>query len=148
MKDFTIRKGTYEDLYAIVLLQKQWMKEEITYGFTAADIKYLETKLGSYFLVAVKEKEIVGFAYGTVHKAEKMAVFDEGELYIEIDDIYTSANSREKGIGSCLLSELLKIAKENGIERSLVYSSTKETDDIMKFYKKHGFKTWYIQMFR
>lgn len=66
----------------------------------------------------------------------------------EVDDIYISSNSRGMGLGSLLLDKILEVAKENGIERSLIYSSTKDIDSIMKFYKKHDYKTWYIQMFK
>ncbi|GEM_PF-5199754 len=37
-------------------------------------------------------------------------------------------------------------AKENGMARSLIYSVTKEMNRIINFYKKHDYKTWYIQM--
>ena len=148
MSNLTIRECIYQDLEGIVFLQQQWYKEEITYGFVPADKRYLETKLGKYFFIAELNNEIVGFVYGTVHKAEKMTVINNGEAYIEIDDLYTTVNNRGTRIGSLLLDKVLEVAKENGIERSLIYSSTKDMDSIMKFYKKHDYKTWYIQMFK
>ena len=148
MSNLTIRECIYQDLDYIVSLQQQWFKEEITYGFNAADKSYLATKLGKYFFVAELEGEIIGFVYGTVHKAEDMAILDNGQLYIEVDDIYISPNSRGTGSGSLLLDKILEVAKENGIERSLIYSSTKDMESIIKFYKKHNYKTWYIQMIK
>lgn len=144
MSNITIKECIYKDLDCIVSLQQQWSKEEITYGFIPADKSYLETKLGKYFLVAELDNEIVGFVYGTVNKAENMTVIENGELYIEIDDIYTTLNNRGSNIGTLLLDKILEVAKENGIERSLIYSSTKDMDSIIKFYKKHDYKTWYI----
>ena len=146
MSNLTIRECIYQDLDYIVSLQQQWFKEEITYGFNAADKSYLATKLGKYFFVAELDNEIVGFVYGTVNKAENMTVIENGELYIEIDDIYTTLNNRGSNIGTLLLDKILEVAKENGIVRSLIYSSTKDMDSIIKFYKKHDYKTWYIQM--
>ena len=148
MSDLTLRECTYQDIDYIVLLQQQWDKEEITYGFVPADKVYLKTKLGKYFFVAELNGEVIGFTYGTVHKAENMAVIDNGQFYIEIDDIYTVVNHRTTGIGTLLLDKALEVAKENGIERSLIYSSTKDMDSIIKFYKKHDYKTWYVQMFK
>ncbi|MCR2044035.1 GNAT family N-acetyltransferase [Anaerosalibacter massiliensis] len=113
-----------------------------------ADKNYLEIKLGIYFLVAELRDEIIGFIYGTVHKAEDMAIIDSGQLYIEVEDIYVSLNNRGTGLGSLLLDKILELAKENGIERSLIYSSTKDMDSIIKFYKKHDYKIWCIQMFK
>ncbi|WIV11527.1 GNAT family N-acetyltransferase [Proteiniborus sp. MB09-C3] len=66
----------------------------------------------------------------------------------EVDDIYVSQRSRDAGLGSLLLDKLLDVAKENGIERSLIYSSTKDINSIISFYKKHDYKTWYIQMYK
>lgn len=148
MDNLIIRECVNEDLDYIISLQQQWDREEITYGFVPADKNYLETKLGKYFYVAELNSEIIGFVYGTVHKAKDMAIIDNEQLYIEIDDIYTSLDSRGKGIGSLLLNKILEIAKENGIERSLIYSSTKDIESIINFYQKHDYKSWYIQMFK
>ena len=148
MRNINIRECMYQDLDYVISLQQQWAKEEITYGFVSADKSYLETKIGKYFFVAELNGEIIGFVYGTVHVAQDMAVIDNGQLYIEIDDIYTVVNHRTTGIGTLLLDKALEVAKENGIERSLIYSSTKDMDSIIKFYKKHDYKTWYVQMFK
>lgn len=148
MDNLIIRECTYEDLDDVVSLQQQWAAEEITHGFVPGDKSYLETKLGKYFFVAELNDELVGFVYGTIHKADNMAIMDNGQLYIEVDDIYVSSNSRGIGLGSILLDKILEVAKENGIERSLIYSSTKDMDSITKFYKKHDYKTWYVQMFK
>ncbi len=77
-----------------------------------------------------------------------MSVIDCGQFYIEIDDIYASTNNRGLGVGSILLEKILEVAKNNGIERSLIYSSTKDIDSIINFYKKYDYKTWYVQMFK
>ncbi|MBU5439408.1 GNAT family N-acetyltransferase [Tissierella sp. MSJ-40] len=146
MDNLIVRECIYEDLDNIISLQHQWHNEEITYGFIPADKNYLETRLGKYFLVAEVNNEIVGFCYGAIHSADNMPVINNGQLYIEIEDIYISLENRGTGIGSTLLNKILEVAKENGIERSLIYSSTKDLDNIIEFYKKHDYKTWYIQM--
>jgi GNAT superfamily N-acetyltransferase len=146
MNNLVIRECSYEDLGCVESLQQQWAKEDITYGFISAEKSYLETKSGKYFFVAELNNEIIGFVYGTVHKSENMPVIENGQLYIEIDDIYASLSNRGTGIGNILLDKILEVAKENGVERSLIYSSTKDMDSIIKFYKRHDYKTWYIQM--
>lgn len=148
MNNLIIRECRDEDLKKVVSLQHQWAEEDITYGFVPADQQYLATKLGRYFLVADLNGEITGFVYGSIHEAKDMAILNNGQQYIEIEDIYVSSNARSVGLGSLLLAKILEVAKENGIERSLIYSSTKDMDNIIKFYRKHDYKTWYIQMFK
>lgn len=148
MNNLIIRQCNTKDLENVLTLQHLWVNEEITYGFVASNREYLKSKLGEYFLVAEINREIVGFVYGTIHKAKDITIFQEGEFYIEIDDIYISANSRGNEIGSQLLDELLRIAKSKEIKRSLIYSSTKNMEKIMRFYHKHGYKTWNVQMFK
>ncbi|MCM0650187.1 GNAT family N-acetyltransferase [Clostridium swellfunianum] len=148
MKKLIIRECSIEDLEDILLLQHQWVKEDITHGLIPVEKSYIETKLGKYFLVAESDSKIIGFVYGSIHTADNMAVIDNGQLYIEVEDIYVASDYRGTGLGSSLLDEILHIAKGNGIDRSLIYSSTKDMEGIISFYKKHNYKTWYIQMFK
>lgn len=148
MCNFNIRECTLEDLEHVVKLQHQWVKENITYGLVEVDKEYLEAKLGKYFYVAELKTEIKGFIYGEIHTSNNMAVMDDGQPYIEVEDLYVSHDNRGTGLGSILLDKLLAVAKENGAHRSLIYSSTKDMDSIINFYKKHDYKTWYIKMFK
>ena len=77
-----------------------------------------------------------------------MTILDNGQPYIEVEDIYISLIIRGTGLGSFLLDKILEVAKDNGANRSLIYSATKNMDSIIKFYKIHDYKTWYIQMFK
>lgn len=148
MENLIIRQCTYNELDHVIALQEEWAKDDITYGFTPANKKYLSERLGKYFLVAEVQENIIGFVSGVINKAKNMTIFSDGELYIEIEDIYVSSNNRGQGIGNILLNKVLEISKENGVERSLLYSSTKNMESIIKFYKKHDYKTWCIQMFK
>lgn len=148
MDKVNIRECKYEDLIKVEKLQRKWANEDITYGFVPAKLSYLESKLGKYFLVAELDNNIIGFVYGTIHEAKNMSIIPNGQFYIEIDDIYILEESRKKGVGSILLDKILEVAKENGIEKSLVYSATKDMENVIDFYKKHNYKTWYIQMFK
>ncbi|MGG7163129.1 GNAT family N-acetyltransferase [Clostridium ihumii] len=148
MGDLLIRKCEYKDLEEVLKLQESWENENITYGFVSADKIYLQNKLGEYFYIAEIDSKVVGFIYGTVHESKNMSIFHEGEQYIEVDDIYVNQGTRDLNIGSELIDKLLEVAKKEGIERSLIYSSTKDIDSIIKFYKKHDYKTWYIQMYK
>jgi N-acetylglutamate synthase-like GNAT family acetyltransferase len=148
MEDIIIREAEIDDINQIHWLQQQWQQEDITFGFACADKEYLTKKLGKYFLVAERKGQVVGFAYGSVSEAHNLAVFKDGEKYIEIEDIYLIPENRHTQIGSALVDRILELAKEDGISRSLVYSATKDSDGILIFYKQQGYKTWYVQMFK
>lgn len=142
------RKAAIEDCEDILKLQEQWTEEDITYGFKAESLDNLAAKIGCFTYVAEAEDEIIGFLKATIHEAKDLAVIEDGEKYIEIDDIYVSSKYREKGIGSKLMEIILEEAGKQGIERAMVYSASKDIDSIIAFYRKHGFKSWYVQMFK
>lgn len=127
---------------------KKWVDEKITHGLVVDNKSNLEKNLGEYFLIAERKHEIIGYICGSVNKSINMAIFDDGEKYFKVDDLYVILSERSSGIGSQLLDELLYKAKANGINRSLIYSATKNIESVMKFYKKHDYKTWYVQMYK
>ena len=59
--------------------------------------------------------------------------------YIEIENMGVSPKYRSKGIGSRLIIECIKIAKNKGFQKIYVNSYYKNTKAI-KFYQKAGFK--------
>ena len=148
MIDFKIRMCSCEDIETIINLQRAWEKEDITFGFAPADKEWLCEKLGKYFLVAEQCQRIIGFVYGTIHEAKNLSVFENGEKYIELEDIYVDSEYRDSTVGSSLIDSILELAGKEGVHRSLIYSATKKLDRIMEFYRRHGYKTWYVQMFK
>lgn len=155
MTNSRIREGRESDFDAILELQRQWEAEDITIGFGAMDKKCLSKYLSRYIFVAdggitdgSGAQVLDGFALGTIRTADKMAIFADGELYIEIDDIYVAVGARGRGTGEALVSAMLDKAEKNGVHRSLMYSSNRDADKIFHFYGKQGFKPWYVQMYR
>jgi ribosomal protein S18 acetylase RimI-like enzyme len=67
---------------------------------------------------------------------------------VEIDEIYVHPHYRTDGIGHKLVDQLLDEASARGITRSMVYSASKEWETIVGFYEKHGFKMWFVEMYR
>lgn len=148
MKKVNIRPANSNNLDAISKLQEDLAGENIIYGFLPKNKEQLAQKLGQYFLIVEINDEIVGFVYGSEHTSTGLAVIPKGQKYFEIDDIYVKPELRGMDIGNQLLNRITQIAKRNGIERFLVYSSSKDTQRILKFYESHGFKPWYIQLFK
>ena len=140
MTDILIRECTSADIEKVMELDRDWAAEDSTYGYVAESAEGFADRLGTYFLVTEVQDSIVGFAYGSVRVSEGMAVLPAGQTYFEVDAIYVTTEYRNSGIGGMLLNGLLEAARHNGIERSLIYSATKDLDRILRFYRRHGFK--------
>jgi hypothetical protein len=46
------------------------------------------------------------------------------------------------------MERLLEVAEQNGIRRILVATVSKDMNKVFNFYQGHGFKPWYVQMFK
>lgn len=142
-----IRQATQSDIPALCQLHRQWFEEGSFYGFVQSQ-EQIETALGSYFLVAEVNSEIVGFIYGSICVSETTAVMAAGESYLEIDSLYVIPQLRQQGIGSRLIKQLLAQAKQNGVPYAALFSSNKDIRSILRFYEKHDFQSWYVRMFQ
>lgn len=56
----------------------------------------------------------------------------------EIDNMCVDASIRHKGVGTALINEFKKWAKERGVERLMVEAFS-GNDEAIEFYKKNGF---------
>ncbi len=160
----TIRRAHERDLAAVATLYRQWEAEGITWGLVAATEADLRARLGPFFLVAERAEGdqgpardaivgIVGFAIGQGRRAtpappDNLAVFPGGADYLEVEDVYVAPHARGRGIGTQLMQTLLEQAHRSGIDRSMVFSATKNTDQITRFYQRLGYRPWGVQSFR
>ena len=144
----TIRPAQEKDVPELLALQRRWVAEGITHGLVEAVPEEFIGRLGPYFLVAEQSGDIVGFISGSHHQSSGLAVVPKGERYLEIDDVYVIPRLRGTGVGGQLLDRLEEQARSNGIDRFLVYSASKDVDGILKFYRSHGFNSWYVQMYK
>ena len=116
------------------------------------DIEPLSERIGEYCLVALKKDTVVGLLVAEVISTESMVTeigrdaFPGEKKYLEIQELIILPKQRSKGIGSMLIEAVLKKAKENGIRRSMVYSSNQNYVETAKFYEKNGFNMWHIFM--
>jgi GNAT superfamily N-acetyltransferase len=143
-----VRACTEADLGAVLALQRTWAAESITYGLVPSAEADLAAQLGSYCLLAEQEGQVIGYATGSVHRSEGLAVIPAGVAYLEIEEVYVRPDSRRLGIGSALIERLLGTARAAGVERFLLSSATRDLDAVLAFYRRHGFRSWSVQMFR
>jgi GNAT superfamily N-acetyltransferase len=145
---YEIGRCSISDIPAVIRLSEKWASEGITHGLAANSFADIEGRMGEYFLVAFHDQEIVGYIFGAVHVSEGLAVIPAEEKYLEIDEVYIQPEHRRSGIGHQLVDSILAEAKSNGVSKAIVYSATKQWQDMVRFYEKHDFKMWFVQMYR
>ena len=151
MDNILIRECTRQDIESIFQLDQLWDEEGVAYIFTYGNqddfIAEFE-RFQQYFLVAESDGQIVGYINGSVLVNEKVHILPKQEIYLEVENIYVKPEFRNRHVGGDLLERLLEIAEQNGIRRFTVNTVTRDTDRILKFYRQHGFKPWYVELFK
>jgi ribosomal protein S18 acetylase RimI-like enzyme len=143
-----IRQAVKTDAPFIRRLQQQLFEEGAIYGFMPETEEQIEKSIGSYFFVAETEDQIIGFISGKICVSDHLAVIPKDETYLEIENLYVAPQFRKQGIGGKLVDELLIKAKQDDVVYALLYSATKDIHRILKFYEKHNFQSWNVQMFQ
>jgi ribosomal protein S18 acetylase RimI-like enzyme len=151
MEQTRIRTCTADDIDVVIALERQWEQEEIAYGdfnpMRREDYATILERFPDYFLVAEHDAQLVGYIHASVQRDNPIEVIPADEPYISIEDIYVQPAYRDRAIGGTLLERVFEIARQAGIERFVVGTLSKETDQILKFYRSHGFTPWRIQFF-
>jgi ribosomal protein S18 acetylase RimI-like enzyme len=152
MEHIDIRPCTPADIDSVIALERQWEQEDIAYGdfnpmSREAYIAILE-RFPAYFLVAERDGQLVGYIHASVQCNKPAEVIPAQEPYVEIEDIYVRPDFRSQEIGGALLERIFDIARQEGIQRFIVGTRSKETDRILAFYRRHGFTPWSMQFFR
>jgi ribosomal protein S18 acetylase RimI-like enzyme len=152
MEQVRIRACTANDIDSVIALERQWEQEEIAYGdfnpmSREAYVGVLE-RFPAYFLVAETDGQLVGYIHASVQRDNPVEVIPAEEPYVAIEDIYVQSDFRDRDIGGALLERIFEVARQEGIQRFIVGTLSKETDSILKFYRSHGFTPWRIQFFK
>ena len=150
MENIQIRECTYDDIDVIFLLEAEWEQEDVSYEFIpiSRDDFIAQFELFKmYYLVAESDGDILGYVNGSVRQEGKQVIIPEGIPYLEVENIYVNSEFRNKDVGGMLLRRLMEIARQNEIQRFFVSTVTKDMEKILNFYRNHGFKPWYVEMF-
>ena len=145
-----VRRATAEDIEAICALYERVAEEGVAWGLVAATREAIREQLGSFSIVAELKGRIIGFGAGSVHTSDVRysAVTPVGDRYLEVDDLFVAPEFRSQGTGRRLLRAVIDAAQAEGIERIHVFSTTKDHDAVLRFYRRHGFEPWGVQLFR
>jgi len=147
MNEAVIRPFAPEDAPGVRDLSVRITEEDVLYGQVAETAEEILAFDRRFFFVAEAGREIVGCVAGREAKAHEICIMPEGERYLEVEAIYVWSDCRGGGLGSKLLDRLMAAAREHGITRFRVYTAAKDFDRIVGFYRSHGFKTWYTELF-
>ena len=143
MEQVRIRACTPNDIDGVIALERQWEQEGIAYSdfnpmSREAYVSILE-RFPAYFRVAESDGQLVGYIHASVQRDKPVEVIPAQEPYVEIEDIYVQPDFRDRDIGGALLERIFEVAGQQGIQRFIVGTLSKETDKILKFYRSHGF---------
>jgi GNAT superfamily N-acetyltransferase len=149
MPNVTIRPATTGDVPQVRALEERWAGEEISIGFQAADEALLAGFVGGCFFVAEEDGAIVGFVLALAKDDDRSAaVVPAGARYLEIEDLYVAPGHRSGGVGARLVDAAEAWARSSGIRHLVAYSSTRDVDRVLRFYRSRGFHSWSVQVHR
>ena len=89
-------------------------------------------------LVAEEENKIIGYLTGSIIKN----IWQHSGY---IDDVFTSKDSKRKGVGFHLIQTFIKYLKTKGIKNCKL-EVNKKNNHALKLYKKLGFETTSYEM--
>ena len=148
---YKVRPTGTDDVVSVIGLSKLWAEEGCTTGYVALMVgdEHLQSWLdGGYFLVGEHEGVVIAYAAGVV-KVGKHSIFKpEGERYLHVHEVFVHADHREKGVGDRLVGALLARSESEGINRSMVGSNNIDWMRTVRFYERHGYGMFSIQMYK
>lgn len=143
----TLRKCTMNDVPQIVELSRLWADEAVTFAYPASNVEKISKRLGDYFWVAEQKGRIIGYTHGVIQTSQ-YPIFPLNSQFLEIYEVYVHPDYRADGVGHQLVDRIIAEAESNGVTHAIVGSSNLDWQRIVGFYERHGFKIWYVQMYR
>ena len=137
----TIRNYQKSDAKAILdIINYSIMNSTALYDYTIRNLEQqesiLESKIQAGFPVVVAEKkgEVVGFGMYSEFR------FREAYKFTVEHSVYVHQNSQGLGIGKELLTELIQLAKKQGLH-TMIGVIDAENENSIDFHHRFGFKT-------
>jgi GNAT superfamily N-acetyltransferase len=147
---FAIEPATESDLQRVASLYQDWVAEGRIIGLAAESEYELRQKLGPYSFVARADGVVVGFVTAIEGSRDpgEWAVLPRGGPYISIEDLYVQPATRSQGVGSALLRAAIEAGKRRGIEHVAVWTSSRDWERLIRFYRAFGLESWGMQLFK
>ena len=141
-----IRTATTNDLSGIAELEQEWPESRHGATVHAVSLNYesypaatpsspLRTRRSSPSLRAPRTND-------------GSCIYTQGDRIIEVLDLFVTRNWRGKGVGQALLTAIEVQAKKDQYTKLIVYSSVRDIDGVLAFYRASGFTSWSMQLFK
>ncbi|HEV8633404.1 MAG TPA: GNAT family N-acetyltransferase [Chloroflexota bacterium] len=143
-----IRPASATDVPAVVELGRRWAEEGSTLGQLPISAEQARGWLGPYFWVADDGAGPIGYVYAAEETSPGLVVLPAGQRYLRIEELYVVPERRSQGVGGRLLDRVLEEAADRGVTRARVYTASVEWQRSIAFYGRHGFRMWYVEMYR
>ena len=144
---FSVSPAHESDLAEVHQMMRAWEEEAITIGQDACDLAYLRGLLDESFFVARESRRIVGFVCARIIASPGYAVMPTVQRVLQIEELYVRPQVRGRGVGTILVEAVLQKAREQGVRAFHVFSASRNTEDVLRFYRRHGFEPWGVQMY-
>jgi len=133
MSDLIIRKLILEDLDKVYGLMNGYYHGELKYNKFEEIYKLKLQDKNNYYIAAVDEENVIGLL---ISELQEKLHREKPQLFIE--DLLVEENRRNNGIGTLLIDNAIKYAKEKNCE-VIELTSYKDNFKAHKFYEKNGF---------
>ena len=111
--------------------------------FTEEEFNEAIKDKNTFLLIAKEDSNIIGFLLASI--VEKEGRHTKFKKSLHINTLATKKEAQNKGIGTSLINEIKKIAKENKCD-NINLSVWSFNENAIKFYKHNGFKSQKINM--
>ena len=146
--DILYKKFSEDFLDSVTELEKTWVNENITYGIEQSGNDYFINADKNYFFIALNQNRVIAYIICEIIDKNENNIFPENSKFLSVNDLYVLKEYRNQGIGEKLLDKIENEAKNNGINHIFVSTATKDTDTVVRFYKRNGYKIWTTSLFK
>lgn len=143
----SVSPASERDVAEVHGLMVAWESEGITIGHDAGDEAYLRGFLAESLFVARDARRIVGFVCARIVDNPGYAVMPTARRVLHIEELYVRPQARGRGVGTALVEAVLQKARGQDVRAFHVFSASRNTEEVLRFYRRHGFEPWGVQMY-
>ena len=146
--EIIIEKFSEKYLEEIMKLEEEWVNENITYGMIQNSKDNFLQLNKEYFYLGLYKNRVIGYIFCEIVDKNQYNIFPIEATFVNVTDLYVAKQYRNNKIGEKLLEKIEMVAKANGINHIFLSTATKDTEKVLKFYKRNGYNIWTTLLFK